>query len=109
MSCFKDEEGQYNLSDKLPSITQVCCWRFLRARRQSTKFHASKEVLEKMEKSGFTKCASLLISVNYLALYAVVIVPFILISTKAKIERIVIGGVEFSCDDKPTECSAETE
>ena len=31
--CFKDEEKEFNLDDKMPSYTQVICWRFLRARR----------------------------------------------------------------------------
>ena len=68
------------MSDKMPSYTQVACWRFLRARRLSTKFYTGNDTLMRMEKSGCTKCVSLLISINYLALYAVVIVPFILIS-----------------------------
>lgn len=80
LCCFQDELGQFNLDDKMPSYTQICCWRFLKARRQSTKFYTGKDTLEKLEKSKLTYCISLLISFNYLVLYAVVIVPFILIS-----------------------------
>ena len=31
--CFKDEDGDYDLKDKMPTTIQVCCWRFLRSRR----------------------------------------------------------------------------
>ena len=34
--CFRDEEQEFNLEDKMPSYTQICCWRFLKARRLST-------------------------------------------------------------------------
>jgi len=77
--CFKDEDKLYNFNDKMPSYTQVMCWRFLRARRLSTKFHASKDSLMVLEKSGCQVFVSLLISLNYLMLYAEIIVPFILL------------------------------
>ena len=89
--CFKDEEKEFDLttsragsdlntSDKLPSYTQVCCWRFLRSRRLSTKFYTGEDSMVSMENSGYSVFVSLLISFNYLILYAVVIVPFVLIA-----------------------------
>ena len=43
--CFQDYDNEFNLSDKMPSYMQVCCWRFLRSRRASTKFHTSEDTL----------------------------------------------------------------
>ena len=47
--CFKDEEREFDPSltirnapenrEKMPSYTQICCWRFLRARRRSNRFY----------------------------------------------------------------------
>ena len=34
--CFKDYDDEFDLEEKLPSYTRICCWRFLKARRQST-------------------------------------------------------------------------
>ena len=28
--CFKDDEVEFDLEEKLPSYTRICCWRFLR-------------------------------------------------------------------------------
>jgi len=63
----------------MPNYTQVCCWRFLRSRRLSTKFFTGEDSLIGIENSGYSVFVSLLISFNYLILYAVVIVPFVLI------------------------------
>ena len=103
--CFKDTENEFNLSDKMPSYMQVCCWRFLRSRRVTTKFYTSETTLKSIEKSGYSVCVGLLISFNYLILYAVVIVPFVLIATKEEIQTIEVDGVEYACDDKPDDCS----
>lgn len=50
--CFKDEEKQFNLTDRLPSITQVMCWRFFKARRSAIKYHMESTTLESLEKSS---------------------------------------------------------
>ena len=102
--CFQDETQEYNLVDKLPSLTQVACWRFLRARRLSTKFFTGEVTLHSMEKSKFNVCVGLLISFNYLVLYAVVIVPFVLIANKEDLETIVIDVEERLCLDVPEAC-----
>lgn len=91
----------------MPSYTQICCWRFLRARRSSTKFFTGNETLDKVEKTSCTSCINFLISFNYLALYAVVIVPFVLISMREDITEIESEGVTYSCEDSPELCELE--
>ena len=51
----------------------------------------------------------MLISFNYLMLYAVVIVPFVLIATQEDVETIELDDIEFSCDDMPDECALMAE
>ena len=109
LCCFKDEENDFNLDVKLPSYTQVCCWRFLRSRRQSTKFYTGENAFQNIETSGYSVTVSMLISFNYLMLYAVVIVPFVLIATQEDLETIELDDKEFSCDDKPDECALMAE
>ena len=82
----------------MPSQTQICCWRFLRSRRLSTKFYTGNETLNALEKSKITFCISLLISFNYLVLYAVIIVPFILISIAEEVIEVTIEGEVIACE-----------
>ena len=108
--CFKDTENEFNLSDRMPSYMQVCCWRFLRSRRASTKFFTSNQTLKSIEKSGYSVFVSLLISFNYIMLYSVVIVPFVLIATQEEIQVIEdIEGNTKSCSDVPDECALAKE
>lgn len=51
----------------------------------------------------------MLISFNYLMLYAVVIVPFVLIATQDDVDTIELNGLEYSCDDMPDECAEKAE
>ena len=85
------------------------CWRFLRARRQTTKFHQGNESLNSLEKSSYTSFVSLLISINYLMLYAVVIVPFVLIMLSEDVEEISIDGVLVLCESNQEACDAKIE
>ncbi len=109
--CFKDEDQEYNLLDKMPTYTQVCCWRFLRSRKLSGKFYTGKETLHGLEKSSYTGFVSLLISFNYIALYANVILPFVLIMLKEDVESITVDGKEVSCLEEANEdiCSTKEE
>lgn len=107
--CFKDYDNEFNLSDKMPSYMQVCCWRFLRSRRTSTKFHTSENTLNGIERSGYSVFVSLLISFNYLMLYAVVIVPFVLIATAEEIQSITVDGVELPCEEVEDNCASAKE
>lgn len=93
----------------MPSRTQICCWRFLKARRLSTKYYMGKETLEKLEKSKMTVCFSLLISFNYVLLYAVIIVPFVLIATRKEVLEVTIDGEKISCEDNQEACDVEIE
>ena len=52
-----------------------------------------------MEQSKKTAFISLLISFNYLVLYAVVIVPFILISLQEEVVEVTIDGKIVTCED----------
>ena len=90
--CFQDDQKVFDLETKIPSFRQVCCWRLLRARRHSHRFHASSESLLAFEKSKYQSFISILISVNYLILYTVLLYPFILIAQEK-----LFGGEEDSC------------
>lgn len=107
--CFKDPDQEYNLDDRMPTSTQVCCWRFLRARKSSTKFYTGKDTLHALEKSSYTGAVSLLISVNYIAMYANVIVPFVMIMIKDEVKSVVVEGEEIFCDEDPDVCAFEKE
>lgn len=109
ISCFRDEEGRYDLNQRLPSCMQVCCWRFLRSRRLSTKFYTGNDAILNMENSAYSVFVSLLISFNYLILYAVVIVPFVLIAKQEDIETILVDGEEVPCQAIPLKCEDKTE
>ena len=104
LCCFKDEERRYNLDDKIPSYTQISCWRFLRARRKSHHFHTGPDALNGLEKSSCTSLVKWLISFNYLLLYAVVIVPFVLILLHEEVEVVEVDGVLVSCEDNKEAC-----
>ena len=56
----------------------------LRARYHSSLFHTSQEALEALEKSKWQTFIAGLISFNYLALYVVIIFPFVLIILEVK-------------------------
>ena len=77
--CFRDDEKKFDIETKIPTCKQVCCWRLLRARRLSHRFHTSEDSLQAFEKSKYQNFISILISVNYIILYAVLLYPFILI------------------------------
>jgi len=62
------------------------------------------DALTKLEKSKLTACISLLISFNYLVLYAVIIVPFILISLQEEVVEVTIDGVSIACEDDQDAC-----
>jgi hypothetical protein len=83
----------------MPTYTQVMCWRFLRARHLSTKFHASKESLMVLEKSGCQVFVSLLISINYIMLLTEIIVPFVLLIMREEILTIEFEGNMVSCEE----------
>ena len=51
----------------------------------------------------------MLISFNYLLLYAVVIVPFVLISLQEEIETVEVDGQEVSCEVDPDACDEKRE
>ena len=88
----------------MPSQTQICCWRFLKARRLSTKFYMGNEALNGLENSKCTACISLLISFNYLILYGNVIVPFILIALADEVVEVNIEGKVIACEDNQSAC-----
>ena len=54
-------------------------------------------------------CVGLLISFNYLVLYAVVIVPFVLIAMKEKYETVLVDGVEVPCEEAEGLCEEQEE
>ena len=60
----------------------------MRARYHSNLFHTSQEALEALEKSKWQTFISVLISLNYLALYVVIICPFVLIILEVRKRRI---------------------
>ena len=93
----------------MPSYMQVCCWRFLRSRRLSNKFYTGNDALYKIESKGSSLFVSLLISFNYLMLYSVVIIPFVLIATLEDIEEIEVDGEMIPCDDMPDACDSKAE
>ena len=107
--CFQDEAREFNLDDRMPSYTQICCWRFLSARRQSVKFYMSHETLDFFERSGCSVFTGLLISFNYLLLYAVVIVPFVLVLTSEEVESITVDGELVFCEDDRHACDEKEE
>lgn len=76
------------------------CWRFLKSRRTAVKFHTGNQTLEKLEASAFQVCVSLLISLNYLVLYAVVIVPFVLLIMHDPDAECAAEGVGADCSEK---------
>ena len=78
--CFRDDEDKYDFDYKIPTCKAVCCWRLLRARRLSHRFHTSNESLLAFEKSKYQNFVSILISVNYIILYTVLLYPFVLIA-----------------------------
>merc|ERR1719464_2161412 len=78
--CFQDDEGVFDKEKKIPTCKQVCCWRLLRARRLSHRFHASDVSLHSFEKSRYQSFISILISANYIILYLVLLYPFVLIA-----------------------------
>ena len=57
-----------------------------------------------LEQSKKTVCISLLISFNYLVLYTVVIVPFILISLQEEVVEVTIDGQVVTCEDDQEAC-----
>ena len=73
-----DYSNKFSDKIKIPSIKEVCCWRVLRARYQTGLFHTSEKALEVLEKSRCQTFIAGLISFNYLALYFVIIIPFVL-------------------------------
>jgi len=75
------------------------CWRFLRSRKVSTKFYTSSASLIAFEKSGCQPCVSVLISLNYMIIYAVVIVPFVMLALQKKVTSITVNGKEINCED----------
>ena len=87
--CFKDDENVFDHEIRIPTCKQVCCWRLLRARRLSHRFHASDESLLAFEKSKYQGFIAILISVNYLILYTVLLYPFVLIAQEK-----LFGGTE---------------
>ena len=89
----------------MPSQTQICCWRFLRSRRLSTKFFLGNETLNGLEKSKCTVCISMLISFNYLILYCNVIVPFVMIVMADEVTSVKdIDGNDIACEDDHAAC-----
>jgi hypothetical protein len=71
----------------------------MRSRKLSGKFYTGEDTLHGLEKSSYTGFVSLLISFNYISLYAIVIVPFVMIMLKDDVETITVDGVEVSCQD----------
>ena len=69
----------------------------------------SHETLEFFEKSGCSVFTGLLISFNYLLLYAVVIVPFVLVLTSEEVESITVDGQLVFCEDDRHACDAKEE
>ena len=103
--CFKDDQDAFDEVSKIPTCKQVCCWRLLRARRRSHRFHASQESLTAFEKSKYQSFVSILISVNYFILYGVLLYPFLLIAQEKwfnDAEESCIYGV-----DEAGECLTE--
>lgn len=49
-----------------------------------------------------------MISINYLTLYANVIIPFVFTIMNEDLQKITIGGVEYSCDEEKYEDACET-
>ena len=78
----------------------------LRARYHSNLFYTSQEALEVLEKSKWQTFISMLISFNYLTLYVVIIVPFVLvilqvqkhISEEHEYEECLEAGDEAACE-----------
>lgn len=109
--CFKDEEDVFDEEENLPSCKQVCCWRFLRARRTANRFHTSVKSLEAFEKAKNQACISILLIFNYLMLYCVALAPFALIFMRAEgsealeelSEEVVVpeAPVEELCEGEP--------
>jgi len=83
------------------------CWRFLRSRSVSTKFYTSVASLIAFEKSGCQPCVSILISLNYMIMYAVVIVPFVLLALQKKVTSIIVDGHEIFCENDKALCDEE--
>lgn len=88
LCCFKDEEEEFDEEARLPTCKQVCCWRFLRSRRRANMFHTSVASLQQFEKSKCQNFISLLLTINYLLLYAVAIIPFVIIFTHKPMEEV---------------------
>lgn len=72
-------------------------------------FYTGEDAIRNIEMNSYSVFVSLLISFNYLILYAVVIVPFVLIADHEDIETIVVDGEKFSCDIMPKDCEEATQ
>ena len=88
--CFRDDDDEYDEAEKMPTCTQVCCWRLIKSRKDSRQFYTSLETLESFEKSKYQSFVSFMLSLNYILLYGVAIAPFILIFSSGDSE----GGQE---------------
>ena len=95
--CFKDEDEEFDDEENMPTVKQVCCWGLLRSRKRAQIFHTNIETLEAFERSKYQNFVAILLSLNYILLYAVAIAPFVLIFGGKETEE--IDGVEqSSCD-----------
>ena len=111
LTCFLDYNNKFSDMTVIPSIKEVCCWRLLRARYKVGLFHTSERALEKLEKSRCQTFIAGLISFNYLALYFVIIIPFILTILEVQKRQSDDGDPE-ACkeqDQLQTDCVVDRE
>ena len=60
-------------------MTQIICWRFLASRKESHRFYTSLSSLRSFEQSSYQTFVSWILSINYIMLYTVAVVPFVLL------------------------------
>jgi len=83
----------FNEEDRKPDRYQICCWRYLRSRQNSTEFVTSKKIRAKLE-SPFQKVLSIIMVANYIGHLICCILPFLfLIFTGGK-------GIQNKCSRK---------
>lgn len=70
--------------NKYPTTKEICCWRLLRARRNTNEFFASEETIKKFETSKTLAIIGWLLTVNLFLMYTIALLPFI-IKSKGKV------------------------
>jgi hypothetical protein len=70
--------------NRYPTTKEICCWRLLRARRNTNEFFTSEQTIKHFETSKTLAIIGWLLTVNLFLMYTIALLPFI-IKSKAKV------------------------